>query len=710
MIRTARTLSLTLFWLGTFEFGTMATDSAAQDSELYDLSLNELSSLKVSTASRSLESLEQAPATIYVVTEADIRRYGYSTLEEILVNTPGVQIIHPDFFAVGGQRGFLGNFSQTLLLLNGREMQNLIAAEAFISDQFATHNIARVEILNGPGSALYGANALVGVINIITINDDPLFEGAAINVEAGTENTRAASTYFGKTFGSLRLSGSVRRSASDGWDFSDEVADPKHFSDGSSPIVQQASTANADSYENRRDARPYSLKVEWNGFYAGRDAYTLKSGKGLENVALRYDLQKDERHFRLDYVGWQHDVEEGLRIKIENQHYNEWFWGRNNNFDSEIFDAAVADGRDPDVPLTLDEIHDDYTLIYSQRHSGGSTLDRTLAEAQIDLQNHVEAIVGVEYTEKDIFGVAIAQEDVFPPFDTRLSEENALHRPVYQTNSDSLYLQLKAPLSDMLALTLGSRWDRASFYGTINTLRSGLVWAYSADTIFKLLYGEAFREPTIFESGPSPDTAKQLNPTRIATWELGAAHDFSEHWRAQSTFFKSQAKDLIVAGSTVDFVNSPHDINNVGVENMLQLQYGVWRGDMAYTYIDPEDLRVEQQNVDALNVYQHHINLGVAYALTDIWTLAMRANHFSAVDAEHGNSGVNEVITIDSATTLDLTASFEIGIGKQQLFDGYIALKNALDEEWYHPNVRNTGPREYDQPGRTLLTRFNFNF
>lgn len=102
---------------------------------------------EVFSASKLIENRNLAPATVYVITEEDIISNGYTDLKDILENTAGITVIDPNFFVFGGQRGYVGNFSQTLLLINGREVQNLIAAETFISYQFATHNIKQVEII-----------------------------------------------------------------------------------------------------------------------------------------------------------------------------------------------------------------------------------------------------------------------------------------------------------------------------------------------------------------------------------------------------------------------------------------------------------------------------------------------------------------------------------------------------------------------------------
>lgn len=685
----------------------LAAPARAMNPDLYELPLTELVNIRVSTASRHNETLAQAPATLYVVTDADIRRYGYTSLADVLAQAPGVQIVNPDFFAVGGQRGFLGSFSQSLLLINGREMQNLIAAEAFIGDQFATHNIARIEILNGPGSVLYGANALTGVINIITKQDAPDYEATEVAAELGSQDTRAASVTFGKKFGTLRLSGSGRVSQRNGWDHEDAIQGTR-LSEGAAPIVQATSASHADTYENTHRAQPYSLKAEWNGFYLGREAYEVRSGKGLENIALRFDRQYDERHFRLNYAGWEQSINEHLHFKLENQHYREEFWGRNHNFDADTFDALVAAGRDPSTPLTLAEIEEAFTLIYSQRGSGGSSLNRSFAEAQLTLSDTL-LTTGIEYTEKDIYGVALAFEDQFPAFDSTVSEANPLRRPTYQSTLRSAYVQLKTPLADRLALTIGSRWDDQTHYGSIQTVRSGMVWAPGDTSTLKLLYGEAFREPTIFELGPSEDTARELDPARIKTWELGYLQTLGDHLHWQSTLFHSRALDLIVPGSTVDFINSDDEVRNRGWENQWQWQRERWRGDAAYVYTDPEDQRVNGNAVDALNVYQHRVMLGLAWQADPHWWLGARLGYYSALDAEHGNSSVNEVISLDHAMPLDLTASFNYPLARQAL-EGYITLHNALDTDWQHPNVRNTGPRDYPQPGRTLLTRITVRF
>ena len=94
----------------------------ADENVLMEYSLEELSNLRVETDSKTIEPLDRASSTIYVVTQQDIKTYGYRNLADILENIPGVQTSNLGFFLQGGQRGLVGNFAQTLLLINGREV------------------------------------------------------------------------------------------------------------------------------------------------------------------------------------------------------------------------------------------------------------------------------------------------------------------------------------------------------------------------------------------------------------------------------------------------------------------------------------------------------------------------------------------------------------------------------------------------------------
>jgi len=182
--------------------------------DLINLSLDELVNIKVISASKVAETAEHAAATVYVVTEEMIHQLGLRDLKDVLAIIPGVDTIDNHFFLQGGQRGFMGPFSQSLILIDGREMNNLIAGETFISHQFRTHNIKQIEVIAGPASALYGANAVGGVINLITKTPTPI-NGAEITVSYDSNQSRVIEAVFGQTYQGWKLGGSFAAFQSD---------------------------------------------------------------------------------------------------------------------------------------------------------------------------------------------------------------------------------------------------------------------------------------------------------------------------------------------------------------------------------------------------------------------------------------------------------------------------------------------------------------
>jgi outer membrane cobalamin receptor len=125
----------------------------------------------VTTASRKEQKISDAPAAIYIITDKQIRERGYRTLIDALSDIPGFDIIHNYgiFPELIHQRGLVGNNQRTLLYIDGIPDNNLTEGAILGgSIRFPLNNAQRIEVVSGPASALYGANAFNGIINIIT--------------------------------------------------------------------------------------------------------------------------------------------------------------------------------------------------------------------------------------------------------------------------------------------------------------------------------------------------------------------------------------------------------------------------------------------------------------------------------------------------------------------------------------------------------------
>lgn len=148
-----------------------AAEPARHPQQLKSLSLEQLGDIKVTTVSKQPEEVWHTPAAIYVMTQADIQRSGAITLPELLRMIPGVQVsrIQSDQWAVG-VRGFASQFSKGLLvLIDGHSVYTPLFEGVYwdVQDTMLA-DIDRIEVIRGPGGTAWGANAVNGVINIIT--------------------------------------------------------------------------------------------------------------------------------------------------------------------------------------------------------------------------------------------------------------------------------------------------------------------------------------------------------------------------------------------------------------------------------------------------------------------------------------------------------------------------------------------------------------
>src|SRR3954463_98842 len=174
--------------------------------QLSRMSLEELGNVEVTSVSKSAQTLSSAPASIYVITREEIRRSGVLTIPEALRLAPNLQVeqISSQEYQIGA-RGFGGhlelqNFSnKILILIDGRSVYNpLFSGVAYEALDVFMDDIDRIEVISGPGATLWGANAMNGVINIITRRAGES-TGTLLRATAGNQETALAGRY-GRAF------------------------------------------------------------------------------------------------------------------------------------------------------------------------------------------------------------------------------------------------------------------------------------------------------------------------------------------------------------------------------------------------------------------------------------------------------------------------------------------------------------------------------
>ena len=185
-----------------FNLTTLPAGAAIRSPEdLTELSLEELLNVEVTSVSKKGQPLAQAAAAIFVITQEDIRRSGVTSIPEALRMAPGINVAKVDDnkWAITA-RGFNDRYSSKLLvLMDGRTLYTPFFAGVYWELQdYALEDIERIEVIRGPGGALWGANAVNGVINIITKKAKDT-QGALASTVVGTE----------EAIGTLRYGGTV---------------------------------------------------------------------------------------------------------------------------------------------------------------------------------------------------------------------------------------------------------------------------------------------------------------------------------------------------------------------------------------------------------------------------------------------------------------------------------------------------------------------
>ncbi len=192
-----------IFWFICLVLLFKPSLTAAQDEEfvkeISELSLEELMNLDVITVQKRTEKVHNTPSAIYIITDDDVRRSGATTIVEALRGAPGIQVsrIDSNLWAVSS-RGFNERYSNKLLvMIDGRTVYTPIYSGVYWDVQDTViEDIDRIEVVRGPGSTIWGANAVNGVINIIT-KDASRTQGWLLSQIVGNEERTISTVRYG---------------------------------------------------------------------------------------------------------------------------------------------------------------------------------------------------------------------------------------------------------------------------------------------------------------------------------------------------------------------------------------------------------------------------------------------------------------------------------------------------------------------------------
>jgi len=520
----------------------------AEDAENRYLTIDSLLSIKVSTVAKYDQTIQEAPASVTIISAEEIELYGYRTLDEVLMGVRGFYTSYDRNYSYLGVRGFSRptDFNdRVLLLINGHTINENVYGGAPVGTESGIdlETIERIEIARGPGSALYGTGAIFGVINLVTKKGNAI-DGARISAEGGSYGRRQISLGAGK-----KLDNGLDIAVSGMW--CDVRGHDLYFSE----------------YDS---AGGFARNLDWDSHYGVWTSLRYRDLELSGNIVSREkgiptasygDIFNDSRAQTLDErkyaeLKYQKDLDKDKNIMLRLYYHHYDYRG---TYPAEILNFDATDGN-----WYGGELQFRWDVLANNRIVAGSEYIRNPR---------------ADYRVWDITGTQ---------FDNN-----------YPYNLFSFYCQDEYQLAENLLLTLGLRRDGYSSAGSSTTPRFALVYHPFNSGTLKLLYAEAFRAPNVYElnffdnyngfkSNPS------LSPEKIKATEVIWEQRLSEAVMGGISVFDYHMSDLI--DTEVDPSDSLMQFKNVdrakaiGVELELTGRFGTGQtGYASYSYQEARD-------------------------------------------------------------------------------------------------------------------------
>lgn len=609
--------TITLLSLALFSSHALAVQTDQDIDRLMPLSLDELLDVQVAISTRGMRQMSKAPSVVSVITAEDIKSTGATNLMDILQSVPGVYIKR-NLFAFRpliSLRGAPG--THTLLMVNGMPMRDLVWSNGIFWQGLPASIIERVEIIRGPGSALFGADASAGVINVITRTAAPMAD-SEVGLRAGSFETRAGWLRHGANSNGVDIGITAELSGTDGH-------------------------------------RPYIPRA--GGGTSGHVNYEVDSQD------LRFSLARGHWRLLADYM--RHD---DLGAGINGAGVLD---PANRSSDSQYSLALLYDNPliAPDWGLSAAVRYRD--LEYSSGTGFYITpisrekLDSAERQAGFDVSGLYTGVrghairMGAGFAWNDIYRV----RHVNPPDPTH---------PIPETGRGNtfLYLQDIWSLGEHWELTAGARYDHYDDFGDAFTPRLALVWQATDRLTAKLMYGEAFRAPSFQElyfktssNTPNPD----LSPERSNTWELAFDYLAAKNLRLGLNLYRFERTNLIAADPvTKQFQN----FGEFAVRGM-ELE-AVWQAAPSFRLSGNLDCRHEDEATSRdLSVPTKSAHLRLDWAFLPRWNWDLQANWFGArpLPATDTRRELGAYSLVDTTLRYRSDSRWEFAVSLRNLFD-----------------------------------------
>ena len=653
---------LALAWIST----------AMAQSEEEDLALVYGDKSTISIATGSYQTISRAPAVASVITAQDIKDMGATDLDQALESVPGLHA-SKNSIALNPIYSFRGistkSNPQVLMLVNGIPITNVFAGDrGQIWGGMPLENVARIEVIRGPGSALYGADAFSGVINIITKTSADI-DGTETGVRTGTFNSRDAWIQHGGKMGALDAAFYLSAGNTDGQ--KNIIEHDALNTSGPISAARKAIDARVDLSNEALRLRAAYQKREV-GLGAGLAGSLDPNGRG-DSSRLYLDLNYEKANWA---PNWDVSGVAG--------------YSNNKELGSPAYTLFPA-GAIPGFPNGMIG-----NPGHSEQHSHAS-----VSAFYTGFDQH-RVRVGTGFRIEDMYAVRETKNyDVsFAPLPSMVDATGnpaSVYMLPHKRHLSYAFVQDEWSLAKDWALTAGVRHDNYSDFGGTTNPRLALVWDAAFNLVVKVMHGTAFRAPSFSElysiNNPVNGGNSRLKPETITTDELA----FS--WQATSTlqnnlnFFHYRMRSIILPVSAVYQNAGDQSGRGLELESTLDATSNL-RLTGSYSLQHSRD---SVTGLDAGMAPHRRAFARADWRFAPLWHLDTKANYVAGRMREPGDTRAK----IPDYTLVDLT------LRREKFADNWEAsamIYNLFDRKAWEPTFKSVGMvSDLPLPGTCLL-------
>ncbi len=626
------------------------------------------------TPTRHMQKVGTAPSVVTVITAEQMKNMGARNLLDVLRIVPGLAVYIARYgqgeIAVRGIR--TSGTEKVRVMVDGHNIAECFMGSAMtLNDDLELDNVKQVEVVRGPGSALYGENAFVAVINVITKNAQDI-DGTLFKIIRGTFDTEKYNVTFGKRVDKLEVVGALSHMNTDG---------PRLR-------VSEDSIGNSGRTNLRKKKEDFNLKLSYDDLVTRDDKVTLNT--------------KYTQRERADYIGLIGALNDETNMDLFQ------FFGELS------YRHPVGNKTNVLYKFYYDRFHEDiiFEIMPSLYLAPLMTNEAIGFEGQVDYELLPENLLtlGMMQENRKQYGVnlAVSNNKSDLDYNVKWNKEN------FQRRIWAVYLQDEWRLPYGFNLTLGGRYDNYSDFGGTFNPRIGLTWQVTQDATLKLLHGQAFRAPNSRELFDRNNTNTKgnpdLKPEKIKTTEASLNYRITPGIGAGATYFYNDITNHIVewpnpTGETVYVFENKDGSEIQGVELELKAALGrdsyLW-GNYSYQHGEDKDTGDRLPDIPSQKLTAG-LNVGLwKYLNANIYLIA--ENDFPRAEGDSrdnvpGYYTVNlTLIAKEFFQTLEVRGSVYNLLNKGYKFSS---------EGW---SLTNPSSPDHPQPGRAYLAEVSYKF